>query len=210
MALPYGFANNDVIQITTTVNYRNQLCLNTYHYRYTGTPVSDAEPDLVALNVKFTALGGSVGRALQESINSDAVLIRLAYQKIWPIRQQAFVINADGAGLAVGDGPHPTNTAAVISRYTAIAGRGRTGSLHVPATLQSNLTDAGLWSAGYIATLQALATQLPLPIAALTSATNWIPGLFQLGDPSTFNVLTTTVVRNTPRVMRRRTIGVGI
>lgn len=143
---------------------------------------------------------------------ADWAFLRVWVQVIYPIRYAAakFVngdIGGDGEALAA-------NHAAVILRRGDLANRKNVSTLHVPlAVVAENVEDGILKPGGVKVKLVDLAVALLQPISLAGSTPGRMDPIVtnpRNGTPPTEALLTQAAVMDTARVMRRRTVGLGI
>lgn len=211
MPIPFVLNTGDVVQTIAFQEYLGQTLMNVLHYQYTGsnnilngvTAVDDLMTQVWTEEVSI----GAYMRAVQDTA---CIWRRIQAQKVWPTRTPYLRSNlADITGDITGD-DMPPNIAAVVTKQTNILGRGRTGSLHVGG-LSSIVVQGGNIAALSMTDMNALAASLPdqLPVAG-EEGSFWVPVIgvpVGAGNPTP---LLGAVAQQTVRVMRRRTVGVGI
>lgn len=200
-------AVNDLFLVTFRGTLYNQAILNTFGFRIISSTVPPSyETFSSELSTALQAVGALKDKFLLCS-PADYTLQQLWIQRVYPVRmyKRIFVVNAPGA-LASDAGT--TNLAAVITRRGELANRHNVSTLHVciPATL-GNVIDGG-FTAGLKTALDNLALEM-LPNYVLPGGPTEIePVILQAPLGFAAKIIQTTV-QTTPRVMRRRTIGVG-
>lgn len=204
-----GLAVGDVVALTYGGTYASQQIRYNLHYQVTVAGSSTSpELDLQAMADNFAAPGtNTLTAALQachvDSFNFDFVTA----QRVSPTRTIRLVKLASFPGT-IGNVGEPPNVAAVITKRTLTAGRRGIGSLHLTGVDQTAITD------GLITNLVNYAALLPLlsagrSVGAVTMSVD--PGLFNPTRPPTFfSRLFDCAIQDTVRVMRRRTVRVGI
>lgn len=102
------------------------------------------------------------------------------------------------------------NLAGVITRRGEFANRRNVSSLHVPYPDQETGLTGGLVTTNWRTVASALETAMKAPITLAPSATTMQPVIYnRLGSPNNAPIVT-TVSNQQLRVMRRRTVGLGI
>jgi len=201
----------DVVSLTVYHTLCNQTCLNVLHYQaFDVTAGIDRWAAYASLYTEWSAVASVRERML--AVEGDNVTMeRVRLQFLTPTRKlyRDFTINAGGTA---GDGISSTaNVAASILKQGDGSGRQFVGRLQVvgpPTASQNN----GVWNVGYMADLEALALELKQDLVVAGVAT-FRPVLIgqAAGEavPHVHNVVECWP-QNTVRVMRRRTVGLGI
>lgn len=103
------------------------------------------------------------------------------------------------------------NQAAVITFRTAFSGRRHVSNVHIGPIPQGPLTqDNGLVTAAYKSLLDTLATNMLNSFSDLATGLTFEPSIFHKPfGPLLYDKITTQVVQNELRTMRRRTVGRG-
>ena len=112
------------------------------------------------------------------------------------------------AGTFAGDA-HTANIAAVIERRGVTASRKSVSTLHVPCPTANSAITGGSITAGYATPLADLATQVATQV---TTATGYVldPVIDNGVGGTNFTAIGLAFPQTTVRVMRRRTVGLGI
>lgn len=205
-----GLLNDgDNILVTLRGSFNNQAIINTFYYRVTVAPTTklpqfDVFEDLLDL---FNAPGNLIAKFV-EIPPGQYTLDQVWMQVVFPGRYVAYKFNAgiQGAGEDVGRTP---NLAGVITRRTDKAGRNQVGSLHIPVGQGDNSVDNGLITGTTLSAMNALA--LVLKNSYTVSGYTFRPVLtpFNNGDGSA-KWIDSAFTQDTARVMRRRTLRLGI
>jgi len=198
----------DVFQVTMKGTLLGQTIMNTFHYGMsvvTGAPTQTAVQNEIL--VKLAVAGGFYDKFL-DILPGNYTLDEVWVQFILDTRYRKRVA-VQGLNGTFGQDSEVTNIAAVASRFGDAANRRNQGSVHFAIGGSGSWIVGGLISAGvetkvnaflpHLYTAQALATLgtiQPILIHG-TSKLNAIP-------------LTSAVTQLTSRVMRRRTVGLGI
>lgn len=210
MALPL----NSVIEVTYQSRFANQQYMNVLHY---AVAAASASPTVtVELNRILDALDtpgefGILGELLAV-LPPNCMLTNITVQGVTPGRtiRQSRVINEAGVW--------PTaaltgNLGATITKQTDLGGRRFVGSIHVPC-LPPDAHALGELNELYIAPLLTLKDAMLVPIVDPVDGGQYDPVI--LHRPSALSPtpaptpITAGVVQPQARVMRRRTVGVGI
>jgi len=213
MARPVS--SNSVLEVTVRSRYQGSVILSVLHYRWqTATPTT-INGDLVvdAAREIFEVGITSVLSFYKLAVNAGFAIQAVRYQWIYPTRYsyEDFSDHADTGTLA-GD-PLPSNLAAVIIKKSPYAGPHGVGSVHMSGlTTLSLIEDGSLLSVGYKSALNSLAGALDNVIdtgVALAGST-LVPVIYNKVNPEGSPQWNEHAIPDEPRVMRRRTLGVGI
>lgn len=211
MAIPRIDVGN-VIQVVMRGKANGQVNLNVLHYVVTKRPETD-QYGIALTNLADQIAGVQAGTLTSAMINmmgTNCTLDNVQLQRVSP--QRSLYIQ-----VPIGqDGLNPSqvtaqNVAAVITKQVERAGRGRVGSFHmgyVPPVfyVNGNLTAAAV--PGY----QAVANFLQKVIETPVDAGEYTPVTFDPNAPlpERTNIIVNCFPQITLRVMRRRTVGLGI
>lgn len=204
-----GLVTGDVIALTYNGEYANQQIRNVLHYRAANNGTSATpEGDLLAICQDFAdPLTNPITAALQNCCVTDMAWTGVTAQRVFPTRTIMMTQNNSWPGGVAGTGL-PPNTAAVVTKRTNTPGRRGVGSVHITAIDQNLVTNGVI---NDLTTFDAFATALlaARTVAAITLTLD--PGLYNPGLlPFHFTRLFDTIAQDTIRVMRRRTVRVGI
>jgi len=199
----------DIVMVSIVGSLNNQRTMNTFPYRVsavTGTPTIQSAAN--ALKNSLTAGGGLVP-AYIGCTPSNMLINDLWIQVIRParFRKEVFAINSAGdSGIAA----NTSNVAATISRQGELALRRAQGCIHVPLGTTSDAFEDGVLTPSQKALLDTLASKMNLNIITTGTVVTYIPliGLPPFGNPTVDTYATGT--QTTVRVVRRRTVGLGI
>lgn len=211
-------AVDDIVQVTMRNTLFNQRLLNTFHYRVSlvNAPVS-YENAIVGLDGQIRITNGLMDKYLA-CLQDDVTLDEIWYQKVSPVRLYVQKKPVGSVGDRVG-ASNTANLAGFIERRTATATKRSIGGVHIPVAAGAGSTVAGILTAGMKAVLDQLAGQMLSAFTTNTGFIGWTPVLFgpfrpAKGDkpavPEHYEDLIATEAYTTTRVMRRRTVGVGI
>lgn len=186
-----------------------QTLLNTFRYRLEtlGTAITTA--DITTNMDLLIASGGNLSPKFIGAVPPQYTLDERWYQCVSPSRIRKVIVNAALAGTFAGTGSTP-NASVSIERFAEVATRHGVGRLQLPAANDSaNVTNGIINGPGYTGALAALAAQMILPLTLPTVGSTMKPVLQDLRNPGVFNYIIGASAKNTMRVMRRRTVGVG-
>lgn len=203
---------DDVLEVSIEGIQANQRTLNIRHYR---VAVQSATPDPLAEQQEFLDILSSVapgGLALTylNCCSFDYRIATMRVQRISPARFPFISKQLDELGRIGETSPGPL-VAGVIDFGTGLVGRKQRGSIHVPGVTQTAANNGNLGIAQR-ALYNALGLQLRARIINPVSGGEYQPVIFHrvpIGA-GTFDDITSHKVQPEVRVMRRRTVGVGI
>lgn len=204
---------NDVIEVSYAGLTLNQRTLTIRHYAITNPGTTASE----SLAVKQIADGfaanvlGSNSNVYLAACGTNFELQEIRAQKISPNRNrfESSPVNRFGTfgELVV----TATNVSGVITLQTAKAGRKQIGGIHMPGCPEGAYT-GGRPTVAYRNALENIAFTNLNAFTIPASGLVMIPVIYHrvLVGAGTFDPITNTRVQDTLRVMRRRTVGVGI
>jgi len=207
-----AMAIGDIIEFSILWEYFSDKYMNVLHFRKTTaqTVPTDVPTELDQINTKFLAGGaGSLFTSVRAVVAQNVTMGFVRSQQIWPLRSVAEQANVGVPG-AVGNDTATGNIAATITKRTQNAGRKMVGSFHTPGLPDGTYINGVIQrpSAFYTALLD-LGDALEANIVT-TQGGVYEPVLFHRNDqPPTATRLFSTIVQDTVRTMRRRTVGVG-
>jgi hypothetical protein len=198
-------ATGSICEVRIYTRYLEQTCLNVLHYRLTTATVADYGPAMEGLRDSMIIAGSIVDR-LAAVMSPDAEVYRVDAQPVSAVRLRSRSANPSTSGTLAGVNL-PPNVALVLTKNTDVAARWGQGSMHIPG-----ITVAA--SAGGVATPAALAAMglLGTEVRAVRAVglSVFEPVLWNSVIPARATRINQTVAQTTSRVMRRRTVGVGI
>lgn len=214
--MAYTLAVDTLVELTSVAYQNSQVIESIFHYRVTTAGVlNQAVEELQALVAQVQGVGGLI--ATLAAAQSSTVLYQIVRaQAIKPIRYAAVGASSTLVGARAGAAA-PQNVAAVLTKYTELAtarkaktGKGQIGSLHVAGLLQADISQ-GLVTApvreGVLADLaDAMMVGITIPGGAILTPVIWHR---TVAGTSTDNIVG-VIPQVTARVMRRRTVGLGI
>lgn len=212
MSTPYTPSKQSLISATLVMRLNNQEIINTMHYQ-PEEPESGTFPDGEAVLDEFASIideadnGWSFKQAVFSSVELTIVALRLQF--IYPTRYayKTYTTTAE-AGTQVGDAL-PQNVSAALTMQTNFAGRHEHGTLKIGGLPSSAVVNGYIdnITRGHIASMGQWLTQVS---PGATFAHPYKAIVLRRVEPTLSNVITHNVVGTTARVMRRRTVGLGI
>lgn len=204
-----GLNAGDVVALTYESTYDGQQIRYALHYRVTipGSSVSP-ELDLDAMAQNFSSPGANTMTSVLQAAHVDAFNFdAVVAQRVWPSRTIGMRSLSSFPGLIAQPGL-PANVSAVVTKRTLTPGRMGLGSLHLSGQDSTNTT-LSEWT--LLNTSNNVAAQMLNSRVITGIALTVEPGLFNATFPPTFfSRLFDTIPQKTIRVMRRRTVRLGI
>lgn len=221
MPSDYAVGGNSVCQLTIRSTLFSQTVMNIFHYRLdlAGGVVAAGSAFLSDFNDALQA-GGGMFETYINCMPAQVTNIVADLQWVDPDRfvKRTFVVNPLGGFSHV---PTTANLASVLELRANIADKRSIGSKHLPG-LGGTAVAGGIVQAALLAQIEEFADQCPLsvPVGVRTmrpiifgrarpSYTNR-HGVVIPAIPKSYREVASYVIHNTARVMRRRTVGVGI
>lgn len=205
--MPTALTNGSIIQVTWWQTYQGQELLNVQNYRFAqGTPITDYRSELADLLNLINAAGDI--SALQvlccsTGWNQDFVTA----QPIYPFRLALVNSNVNAPGVKAGT-QAPANVAADITKQSDVAARYGIGTWHQGGLVASDVA-GGMVSGGLETLLGNLADKI-IEVKTTASGGVYTPVLWGAANPLRVTEITDYELQTQSRVMRRRTVGVGV
>jgi len=189
--------------------------------RYMGQTTMNSYPYLVSA-VTGTVTIASAAAALNTALNAAGALFKKqlacapqnwTFMESWvqfirPVRYRKFVFEIDEIGTFVDVDSGTPNVQASIERFAEESGRHDQGAVRIPIGTDSTSIQGGLVTNALKTALLALAVQMELNIIA--GGVTFLPITGLVAPTWTPLRLAGTSVKDTVRVIRRRTVGLGI
>jgi len=210
--MPQPLSNGDIVEFSIHGTHEGQRVLNVFHYEIElGI---GAFPDLVTAADAF--LGELFGTdkfadRYQEVTSQDLAINEFVLQKIWPLRMARIVKPQTGLTGLVEETALPPNDSVVLIKRNDSTGRHNRGRIHMPAVPVS-FVEGGMVT-GTARALYDLFGARAAEVIEITSGggpVTFTPVLYQRLMPGNSAQWTSALTQGTSRVVRRRTVGVGI
>lgn len=196
-------AVGDIFRVGIVQTLHAQTVVNILHYRQT---VDDGGAPSNAAKLASSIIA-TIVPAMKAVQSSELVHDWVTCQKIWPLPPNLTHIDVGGAGAAgVAIDSLPTSVAVVITKLTNFAGPKYRGRMYVAGLPEEHEADSQL-APGQVANWETLGTLLDDNLS--NTGDSWSPVIWHR-DSSTWDVVTSHLVRPRLRNQRRRQIGVGI
>lgn len=204
-----GLNVGDVVALSYQGLILGQRTINTLHYvvQISSTNTS-VLPALTSLASAFSTGAVSPTLPLLAAMPQNWTLTHIRAQRVSPTRS-AFVDYADGRPGQLVTDAESTNVNATITKRTISGTRPGIGSFHAPAIPVDGFA-FGLLTAAYKILTETYAIRFINVFIDPVDNTQLQPIVFHKAVPSASFPIVSITVQNTLRVMRRRTVGVGI
>jgi len=196
------------------VTFRGLLCgqtiMNIFGYRIqslTGTPTITAWA--TALKTALMAGGGLKSRFLA-CCPTQYLLRQLWVQIIAPTRYSADLFEVDEPGLFPDSQAETANVSSCLVRRGDYANRSNVSTLHIPCGTNVEMIDDGFITQNLKDAMGLLAVQVIAPVTTAGTVSTVVPVIPTGGVPAAAVNITKSFPMDTVRVMRRRTVGLGI
>lgn len=205
--MAYVINNGAVLQLIINYQYCGQTCLNVTNWKMSGAPSGvDGRTTLTNFLGAVNNLGGMqphLAAALVDSVSFRDV----SAQWIAPTRY-AYITQppSAAAGLLANDGL-PPNVALALERANDDAGKINRGDLHIGGISTLHVADGlstGQAALDFDSFLSDIVTPVTLFDLVFTPVTN------HRADPTLGKTLLYSRIQDTSRILRRRTVGLGI
>lgn len=210
MALVQPILPNDIWLVQVYMSIYSQRVIANFHYRVV-TPGTEATPFELcdAINTKFKAAGGMMDK--MKACTSETLFYDFVQsQRIFPQRT-VLVTGIDGDIGDLDAEQILTNSAAVITRRTVLAGRDQVSNLHMVIPQTGATVAAGEVTPGWKLLAEPLRAALYTDIVT-AGGTDLEPVIYHQGVPAPdhYQEVHSAVIQDTARVMRRRTVRLGV
>jgi hypothetical protein len=177
------------------------------HYEFTQIGgAADYRAEMTALLASIN-LAGQINARMIAAASSGWTLTRVSAQPIYPTRLKAVFLDIGTVGAKSGT-QAPSNVAATVTKTTDLATRYGVGSWHQGGLIASDV-QGGSIAAGLRVELAALGSELS-DVVDGTNPGTFVPVIWNLITPVRRTDIQGYIVQDTSRVMRRRTLRLGV
>lgn len=188
-----------------------QRIILTHHYdlNLIGGPIEVIYNDAMeqVIDQVESAGGSDIVTALRDCLPAQWRLEEIRAQVIWPLRyvivSRAYDLPGVNAAAAT-----VANDSAALTFRTERAGRRFVGTKHL-GPVPDGASAAGLLTANYITTVNALGTVMMNPVVTTDGPLDWRPCIYNRDQPIGSPRIESFIVGRQSRVQRRRTVGLG-
>jgi len=206
MALPA----NAIIAFTYRGSLLNQTTLNTVHYRVSNpSNIPTVKEEMEEFIKRFTAVGpNDILTAYRQAMPDNFFFRQAVLQPVFPTRYRRVVATLNQQGVT--DPTEVSNVQAAITFNTAKAGRNQIGGIRLPQTTAN--AQGGSWIPAWVNTLEVVGDVFSTLLVAGLGGGSYQPVIFHRSPNANprWDDIDDFVVQPTTRVIRRRTVGVGI
>lgn len=205
--------NNAILQVTFRQRWNQQEILNVLHWRLGVTGGGTVDGDNIQ-TVMHTWLAVRVGNFVSQLKNMNHVewtYLSEQYQWLWPLRYTpTFDSETFGNGNKAGT-PLPQNVCSVLTKKGVVADRHNIGRIHFSGRTTADHLNGSI-SAPHVTELANIAINLEqaIDVSEVPNATLMRPIIFNRVNPDQSVLLDGLTIMTTMRVIRRRTVGVGV
>lgn len=203
---------NAIIEATYKGRMHNQTIMTVFHYRV-STPSTIADPVAEVADFLASFANPAAGQQLTKFL--DCVPDTYFYvegraQAIAPIRYRVVIQSATTADQGRRPPAPSANLASVLTAQSVKAGRREVGSKHLPTGSDMDV-NGGLITAPLKTALIAFRSEWLIERIGPAGAGVYVPVIYHKGGVApNYSDISSVVVQDTVRVMRRRTVGLGI
>lgn len=204
-----GLVTGDIVSVTYWGTLFSQRVMNVLKYRI-GADSTDPTYQGAAAKLAFAMYSGptSPGLAMLSAQGPEYKLDEVRVQKINGGRERYVSSFADLPGTYAGNCTSPNVSAVLIKKSAAITRRGL-GTFHLPGIPEQGYT-GGYLTPAYQVKINQIGARLinvvtPILETMVAQPVIWTPADAQIYFP----IISTTLI-TTLRIMRRRTVGLGI
>lgn len=207
----FPIANGDICQVTIWCTYQSSKILNVLHYEaVVPGGLADGLPEVQSLleKIRTTAINPAVGNKWRDWTVDQYRFNYSIGQIIYPTRRFYVSDQIELSGTLPGDGC-PSNVGATASLQSSKVGRGRSGSKHFTGLDNADVAGGSL-NAITRTNIQDTVDKLTTDIISADPSLTWKPRIWSNSHPGDINEIVSSYVWPEPRIMRRRTLHVGI
>lgn len=203
--MPYEIPDGSLLEATVKGSLAGQVTMSVFHYKLTNTfGVPDGE---ATINSFHTEWGGNFDffGAYKECCSNELTFTELVYQWIYPIRYRRVTKPLVGQAGTIVETSEPPNVAQVVTKVGERAGRHYVGTVHIPGLPKANNGNGLL-----VEQQLTLLTTFGGLVATAAQNGTLVPVIFNRSQPQDSPRIIDAFPQSTVRIMRRRTVGLGI
>jgi len=203
--------SGQIYQVTISSTLNSQRIMSSFTYELENVPAGGSTTKQACDAIKDFFIGGTgIIPLYQDCVPQNMTLNELWVQVIGPTeRYVKEVYNLSVDGLWPSDAL-TSNVAAVITRTTEKSGRSQVAPLHLPCATDPDSIFQGSLDSDLLVAMALLCAKIPVQIGVVPNLT-FDPVIYH-GPPPKLPAdrVERAVAQSTVRVMRRRTVGLGI
>jgi len=207
--MPAPVEIDSTVMLTVVGDLCGQTTMNTFPYQViqiTGA-APNQQPAFIAFYNALRA-GGRLLADYQAAMPPNWTHRQSWFQQIRSVRYRKVVITENWSGTFNDEDAVTANVQASITRFGSLANRHEVGGIRVPAGTGTTYHINGLLGVDYKAALSDVADEMSRDVTALAVIYRPLVGLNKPPYPLTW--CEGAFVQDTTRVIRRRTVGLGI
>lgn len=184
-----------------------QRIISILDYRLEVVPAPTVVTAVYTFMANLHVVAGGLKDKYKAPLPTNYILDEIGYQCIWPVRiVQNFTAVAEFGLSGLAD---TSNVQQSIEKRGEKATRYAVGGMRPPVGTQATNFTAGLLSNGQKVVLQALADEIPNQLGDGVTTLTLRPIIYNRSFIPNYTYITECRIKDTVRVMRRRTVGVG-
>jgi hypothetical protein len=204
-----GLNVGDIVSVTFGGTLFSQRVMNVLHYRVS---ISSDSPSYVEASrrVAFAMQQGMVspGLTMLAAQAPEYVLDWVRVQKVNAARERYVQYSVGNPGTYAGVCTSPNVSAVLLKKSESVSRRGL-GTFHLPGLPQEGYV-GGYLTPAYQEKMNAIGATLLNPVTPVNDAVTVQPVIWTPADGLVYYPITATTLITTLRIMRRRTVGLGI
>jgi len=205
-----GLPVNSIIEVGMVGSLLNQRILSVFHYAVTSPSTETVVQNEVAQFLAQISNGGalSLSTTYTECLPANATLLQVTAQALTPLRYARQKVLKNQMGTQ--DDTNTPNVAGVITKQTDFSGRRYIGGVHIPTGGTLSVQD-GFLTEDFKAKLFTFAGTMIQQVTIVPTGAIYTPVIYHRPPLTTAPTpVVAFTVQDTSRVMRRRTVGLGI
>lgn len=208
----YGLTALTVIEMTLVIRYNLQTMMLIRHYQQDqdeGVDIPDGPGALTELALSWDDETEGITKRYSTFAYTEITFPYVRAQAIYPVRFAYRSYDPNWSGGNAEGVPLPQNVTGVISFRSDFTGPHSHGNSFITG-LQTDHVEAGVLTEAGKLGLEVIAGTLLGPIVTTTTPATFYPIIFNRTTPTANQKITNAVIQDQSRVMRRRTVGLGI
>lgn len=206
MAIPIG----TIIEITQQGDLCGQTCMSVYHYVVNiASSTPSGVDELMNLMLQHWNAGPATISEAYLSVTPENYTLRRTYaQAVFPVRARKVVLGQAHQGTTI---PATTgNVQASVTLTSDLAGRRHIGGKRVP--IAPGLGLDGIIPPLFKVVVDTYAAECAQPLPVAIGGGEYLPVIYHRppAPPPHFDLITSSFAQDSVRVLRRRTVGLGI
>lgn len=210
--MPAVVLPNDKVLVTVISSYCGQTCMNTFPFVAKG--ITGSPPAIAAMEklIDASILAGNYVDLLRGCMAQNCVINQVWAQIIGPVRVRARKRTVNIIGNYTETDGLTANVQASIERYGELAGRHQQGAIRVPIGTDDSCFDDGELTPAMKSALELLGNEMTQSLTVTDTGWNvsFDPCVGVAKQELDWVITEGTIVQDTVRVIRRRTVRVGI